>query len=300
MDVPGECHVREVPPEGGGNGRTIVLVHGFMHTGEHYLRTLDGRPGWAYDFAAAGYRVLVPDWPGVGRSAPVDPESWSSASIRAALGRVVERAGGPVDLLVHSMAGPYGIALLESHGDRIAHLVAVAPGQPFDLAAPPDSVEDEGDEIVTVAGGIAVRFPKAGWMVPDRSFVVDKLVGASTRFPAYSPDAYLKTLVPMWSGLARERLAAVQVPYADRPAPAPLPGHRVLVVTGTHDRDHTREADGLVVAWLRGRGAAVDFAYLGDLGITGNSHMLMLDSNSAEVAALVVDWLATGSSRPAG
>lgn len=290
--APGECYVREVaPPEGAANGRTIVLVHGAMHTGEHYLRTPDGRKGWAYDFAAAGYRVLVPDWPGVGRSAPVDPSSLDSASIRAAIGRVIERAGGPVDLLVHSMAGPYGIALLETHGAWIEHLVAVAPGQPFDLAAPPDRVEERGDEIVTVAGGVEFGFPKAGWMLPDRSFVVDKLVGASTRFPAYSPEAYLETLVPLWSGLARERLAAVRIPYGDRPAPAPLPGRRVLVLTGTHDRDHTREADGLVVEWLRGRGANVDFAYLGDLGIVGNSHMPMLDDNSADLAALVVEWL---------
>ena len=47
---------------------TVVMVHGGAHTGACYQRTADGRPGWAYRFAERGYRVVVPDWPGTGRS----------------------------------------------------------------------------------------------------------------------------------------------------------------------------------------------------------------------------------------
>ena len=34
-----------------------------------------------------------------------------------------------------------------------------------------------------------------------------------------------------------------------------------------------------------------------DLGIDGNSHLLMQDSNSAEIAALLIDWMKKGASQ---
>jgi hypothetical protein len=34
-----------------------------------------------------------------------------------------------------------------------------------------------------------------------------------------------------------------------------------------------------------------DFIYLGDLGITGNGHMLMLERNGAALAQLIIDWI---------
>lgn len=290
-DAVPECYTRTFEPLS-WNGRTIVLVHGAMHTGEHYVRTPDGRPGWAYDFVDAGYRVLVPDWPGVGLSPSMDPALLSAAYICRGLAGVIEAVDGPVDLLVHSMSGPYGFALLESHAAQIDNLIAIAPGQPAELAAPPDIIDDLGDEIRQVYGSIEFRVPKqACWMPPTRDFVTDKLIGASRLFPAVDPDAYLRTLVPMWSGLAHERLATVCAPRDTRHAPLPLPNSRVLVMTGTDDRDHSRETDGVIVDWLRTRGAAVTFCYLGEVGIDGNSHMLMLDTNSAELAQIILSWL---------
>ena len=43
--------------------------------------------------------------------------------------------------------------------------------------------------------------------------------------------------------------------------------------------------------WLNANGAKADFIYLGDLGITGNGHMLMLERNSDAVAQLIIDWI---------
>jgi pimeloyl-ACP methyl ester carboxylesterase len=285
------CFVRTVEPDE-WNGRTVVMVHGWMHSGEHYVRTIDGRPGWSGDFAAAGYRVLVPDWPGIGRSPAVEPSSITAAFNVAGLAGVVESAEGPVDLLVHSMSGPYGYTLLESHGELIDNLVAVAPAPPPELATRPDRVEDLGEVIRAVYGAVEIDTPKrADWMQPELGFVVDKVIAGAPQFPDIDPADYLRTLVPMWSGLGHEHLANVSTPPDPHYVPAPLPGKRVLVVTGTHDRDHPREADARVADWLRSRRAAVTHLYLGDCGIDGNSHVSMLDRNSAQVAALIIDWL---------
>ena len=37
--------------------------------------------------------------------------------------------------------------------------------------------------------------------------------------------------------------------------------------------------------------AHADFVYLGDRGIHGNGHMMMLESNSDEIAGLTADWI---------
>ena len=43
--------------------------------------------------------------------------------------------------------------------------------------------------------------------------------------------------------------------------------------------------------YLRSCGAAVDEIRLGDLGIHGNRHAMMLEKNNAEVAAVITDWI---------
>src|SRR5262249_10654318 len=55
-------------PAGGSTKSPMVLISGGAHTGACYLATADGRPGWAQAFVRAGYKVGLPDWPGVGRS----------------------------------------------------------------------------------------------------------------------------------------------------------------------------------------------------------------------------------------
>jgi pimeloyl-ACP methyl ester carboxylesterase len=92
-------------PAGGATKPTLVLLHGGAHTGACYLVTPDGRPGWAYDFVRHGFRVVVPDWPGRGRSGYVPDEELSGEVVCAGLGRVLDAQPDPVALITHSMSG---------------------------------------------------------------------------------------------------------------------------------------------------------------------------------------------------
>ena len=47
----------------------------------------------------------------------------------------------------------------------------------------------------------------------------------------------------------------------------------------------------LTAEYLRSCGAAVDELRLGELGIHGNGHAMMLEKNNAEVAAVITDWI---------
>src|SRR5262249_48336342 len=113
-------------------------VHGGAHSGACYQVTADGRSGWAYRFAERGYRVVVPDWPGTGRSGAIPLDRLDGATVVEGLGALVRRLGAPIVLLTHSVSGAYGWRLLELHGDVIAVAVGVAPGPPGNIqkAAP--------------------------------------------------------------------------------------------------------------------------------------------------------------------
>ena len=44
-------------------------------------------------------------------------------------------------------------------------------------------------------------------------------------------------------------------------------------------------------AVLRSAGGSIDVVDLPDVGIKGNSHMMMMDKNNAEIADLIQKWL---------
>ena len=123
-----------IEPTGGRTRKPpMFLIHGGAHTGACYLMTADGRPGWAHAFAQAGHGVVIPDWPGSGRSGYVPYDDLTGETVVAGLGKALIAVGEPAVVMTHSMSGPYGWKLLEQHGDHVAKIVAVAPGPPGNI-----------------------------------------------------------------------------------------------------------------------------------------------------------------------
>ena len=52
-----------------------------------------------------------------------------------------------------------------------------------------------------------------------------------------------------------------------------------------------RKIDTEYAAVVRAAGGSVDVVQLPDVGIKGNSHMLMMDKNNAEIANVIQGWL---------
>jgi len=71
----------------------------------------------------------------------------------------------------------------------------------------------------------------------------------------------------------------------------------IVVIYGDNAKEHPRwgrirqnvhDYAGLI----KGAGGSVDLIDLPDIGIKGNTHMLMMDKNSDQVAAVIQKWLA--------
>ena len=292
ITAPVPVYFETFAPAAAGGRPTVVMVHGGAHSGACYQRTADDRPGWAYLFAERGYRTVVPDWPGTGRSGYIPLDRLNGAIVVEGLGALIRALRAPVVLLTHSMSGCYGWRLLELHGDVIDAVVGVAPGPPGNIQKTAPVYAETESEIETEASGRRVRIDKTAPVVASRDFVERKLVGESRYFPRDRLAGYAASLRPIPPNimLERQNVHGRQVRVSD---PGKLAGKHILVITGTADLDHAREVDGAIVTWLKANGARADFCFLADRGIVGNGHMLMLEQNSDEIAGIILDWLET-------
>jgi hypothetical protein len=84
----------------------------------------------------------------------------------------------------------------------------------------------------------------------------------------------------------------------DKAKVASVKGTPVLIVIGDNAKDHPRwskmrQNSVDYVAAFKGGGGSIELLDLPDAGIKGNSHMMMMDKNSDQVADLIQKWLVT-------
>lgn len=108
----------DVRPEGGGNGRTVVLLHGGNYFAAAWEQTID-------DLRDAGFRVVAVDQIGYGRSSkPIVPYSLdmhAANTIRILDHLGIERAA----VAGHSYGGMLASRLAFSYPDRTTHVALV-------------------------------------------------------------------------------------------------------------------------------------------------------------------------------
>ena len=277
-------------PNSLGSKPTVVMIHGGGHTGSCFFATPDGRPGWAPYFAARGYRVIVPDWPGVGRSGYVPYDKLTGELVCERLGSLISAQSAPVVVMTHSMSGPYGWKLLEKSGKNIAALLAIAPGPPSNMQKPVQILSETPEKVeVQMATKLSISLKDP--LVANQDLIDKKLIGLnSTQFPRSAKAAYEATLVTIPPRLIYERvnIGNSQLKISDF---SHYRGKQIAVVIGTDDPDHPVEMDKPIVDWLNQNGAKAELIMLGDRGIKGNGHMMMLEVNSDQIAELLIGWL---------
>lgn len=268
----------------------VVMVHGGSHTGSCYLLTADGRPGWAYRFADAGFPVTVPDWPGHGRSGGALLDVVTGELVSEALAALVRGLRAPTVLLTHSMGAAFGWRVAEVCRDQVVHVIAVAPAAPGNAAAR-SSVRREDDAVVEVDTPTrTVSIPKRHRSRASLQMIKTKLVGSSSQFPVGALESYANLVSPTAARLVYERLN-VEGSQLHVDDPRRLEDIPITIVTGGDDIDHPEHVDRALAEWWTAQGVPTSFVWLPSLGIEGNGHMLMIESNSDQVADLLMSRL---------
>jgi pimeloyl-ACP methyl ester carboxylesterase len=300
----------------------LVMIHGGGQTGVGFLSTPDRRRGWADYFVARGFAVYVVDVPGRGRAQghdagegtprpartvagrvsdttaaprwpqarlhtqwpegrlPGDPtfdQFYASQVAASAAGahieRLVRHAGaqllnqiGPSILVAHSLGVPLAWQIADERPELTRAIVAVEPTGPpvYEVVLGP---EDFGDGAMARPYGITqapLTYAPPVASHDDLKFVRQREADSPDLVRYWLQDEPPRKLV----NLARLRIAVVS---AEASYHAPY--------------DHGTSA------YLTQAGVDHDFIRLADLGIKGNGHMMMLEKNSLEIAALLEQWI---------
>jgi pimeloyl-ACP methyl ester carboxylesterase len=261
------------------NVTPIVLVHGSGHTGKTYETTPDGREGWATYFVRRGIPVYVVDQPGRARSS-FDPSLHQQARAEAnpALLRNLggfnrERAWtvfrvGPTAFVPYS-GTQFPVDAMDQY---FAQLVPNTDGY---LANPATRVnalaallDKIGPAVVSVH---SMSGPQGTGVAIARPNLVRAVVDVEPPSGCVISDADVASV------FTRVPLLAVFGDYTSGDA---LWAPAVASCRSTADR-------------IRAAGGTARNLVLPDVGIFGNSHMLMLDKNSDQIADIIVDWLTT-------
>ena len=321
----GQIFVQYQIPKNQTRPYPIVMIHGGGQTASNFLSTPDGRRGWADDFLANGYAVYVVDQSGRGRSgffgdlygktrkpsvgnveqrftAPKEKQLWPQASLhtqwpgpgtqgdatfdaffasqvetigdegmieeinREAGAKLLDRIG-PAVLLTHSQAGVIGWSVADARPQLVKGILAIEPSGP--------PIRD------TVAKGAPDYFEDGA---------VTRPWGITRGKIAFDPGAEN----PGELKLARQEQAdgpgLVRCFLQAEPARqiSHLRGIPILIVTS--EASYHAPYDHCTAKFLAQAGVKNSFVRLADHGIRGNGHMMMLEKNNLEIAALLRRW----------
>lgn len=232
----------------------LLMLHGGGLTGACFGDTPDGRPGWQRNFLEAGLDVLVADTVGSGR-ASYQPR--------------------PTEPLLR---------------DKLTLWELFRIGYP-DTRFPVGAFEQFVKQVVPINRDLAA-LRQFGYDVLLRTTAPCILLSHS----AAGPYAFRSTLALPTAAkahIAVEPSGAPEPQHADCSALGGIPH---LFLWGDHLDDDEMWREEYSVArrfhdGLRAAGCDSEWIDLPEQGITGNTHLLMMDDNSAELAALLCDWL---------
>src|SRR5258705_859025 len=131
------------------NGRIVVLLHGRNFPSSYWapvIRTLND----------SGYRVVVPDQIGFGKSSKPQGDLHFDTLARNTIALLDHLGIAKADIVAHSLGGMLGVRIARAYPDRIAHLVLTAPIglKDYRLYVPPTPTEKilENEDKLTADG----------------------------------------------------------------------------------------------------------------------------------------------------
>jgi pimeloyl-ACP methyl ester carboxylesterase len=311
----------------------VILWHANGQTGVQWMQTADGRPGWTYRLLDEGYVVYVVDYPARGRSSyvpvpgpdgktPLDgnlgirtalelERIWTNARERgdfpmaknhtqwpgagkigdpifdafmrsqvafagatgaltpAAGVALLDMIGTPVIMFTHSQGGGFGFDITEQRPNQVPLMVALEPGGP------------QFGNVDTAKVTAGPRNPNS-WGLTTSRYQYDP--------PASSP-AELKVKLEEKQERPDEAVCWMQ----EEPARKLTHWQNIRILMASANATYHRVYDPCIPKFLKQAGVQVEFYRMEDVGLRGNSHVMMLEKNSDEIIKWIVAWLKKNS-----
>jgi pimeloyl-ACP methyl ester carboxylesterase len=246
----------------------ILLWHGGGLTGVTYETTPDGREGWSHFFIRHGWKTYVSDAVERGRSGWASPDIWP---------------GTPQFLPIEN------------------------PWPRFRMGAKPWSEDPKQRE--EFAGN---QFPAEGYLNFMRQVVPRWTTTDQATIMAYTElvDKVCPCVVLVHSqggqfgqkvaqarpDLVKALVLVEPAGFGDPEKAGALKNTPILTIYGDHIQQDARwpkmrETQLKLNELYRQAGAQVDVIDLPEVGLKGNSHMMMMDRNNQQIAQLIQDWL---------
>jgi pimeloyl-ACP methyl ester carboxylesterase len=131
------------------NGRAVVLLHGRNFPSSYWAPVIK-------TLSEAGYRVVVPDQIGFGKSSKQQGDLHFDTLARNTVALLDHLKIAKADIVAHSLGGMLGVRIARAFPDRVDHLVLTAPLglEDYRLYVPPTATEKilEHEDKLTAEG----------------------------------------------------------------------------------------------------------------------------------------------------
>lgn len=319
----GQMYVQRFTPTTKRFPFPIVLVHGSGQTGNNFLGTPDGRPGWAKYFVDHGFETLVVDQVARARSNTAASYGLYTRFQVPVIQYLTSVAPFPQAALANQFPGgapkPRNPAFDQLMASQVEFLADGSATERLNTAALVALLEKIGPAVL-VTHSQAGAF---GWLVTDahpelvKAHVAVEPNGPPFRdvsFVVGNPWYQFRSGVVRVNGITREKLTfqpplsgTDELPYAledkadfhdgiacylqTEPARrlSRLAGVPTVIVTG--EASFRATYDHCTSKFLTQAGVKNTHLRLETKGIKGNSHMMMIELNNAASASAIMDWI---------
>jgi pimeloyl-ACP methyl ester carboxylesterase len=268
-----------IPQQRNARFPPIVMLHGSTHSGATYETTPDGREGWALFFVRKGVPVYVIDQAGRGRSG-FDRTGIVEAKTTGDVSKIP-----PIVNFEHGSAWQgfrFGPTLGEAFPQTRFPMKAVDQylAQLLPSVGGPSAVEGLTALLDRIGPAILLGHSAGGQPVVDAAVQRPDLVKAVVDVEA--PAGCPVTEEGIRTAYRKVPLLAVYGDINTSYKPPKFWEDRWVKAK--------TDCDASVAQIVAAGGRALNMS-LPDRGLLGNSHMLMMDTNSDQIAQLIYEWL---------
>jgi pimeloyl-ACP methyl ester carboxylesterase len=317
----GQMYVEVLAPKDVRRPYPLVLIHGAAQTATNWMGTPDGRKGWAEFFVEQGYVVYMVDQPMRGRSA-VHPSDGATRMFTAPQEEgqftAIERTGTWPQAKKHTQwpgegenKGRHGDPIFDAfYATQVETVISNEETQLRNQAAGAALLDKIGPAIILTHS----QSGPFGWLIADaRPALVKAIVAIEPSGPPFENTIISSGKGRAW-GVADvpltydppvkdpAELAVVRDEKADGPDlfvcwMQKAPAHQLVnlknipAVVVAAEASYHSVYDHCTVKYLNQAGMHVEYIRLGDKGIHGNGHMVMIENNNLDIARVLDEWM---------